>query len=220
MHKILKKKSLNMGISGNPIRGELLRRAKTLTSKSYGLSEGKRTLLIFGGSQGSRPINMHILENLEKYTGRPELQLLWQTGTNDYQKIIKEVGERENVKILPFLSNMAGAYFSADLAVCRAGALTIAELAAVGLPSILIPLPHAAEKHQDYNAKLMADAGAALVINQEELSSGKLEKVLFELLFDDWKLKEMSKAGKAVAHEDSALKIINSLFKMIELAKA
>ncbi|MCH8299383.1 MAG: hypothetical protein IIC39_02430 [Candidatus Marinimicrobia bacterium] len=220
MHKILKKKSLNMGISGNPIRGELLRRAKTLTSKSYGLSEGKRTLLIFGGSQGSRPINMHILENLEKYTGRPELQLLWQTGTNDYQKIIKEVGERENVKILPFLSDMAGAYFSADLAVCRAGALTIAELAAVGLPSILIPLPHAAEKHQDYNAKLMADAGAALVINQEELSSGKLEKVLFELLFDDWKLKEMSKAGKAVAHEDSALKIINSLFKMIELAKA
>lgn len=209
-----------MGISGNPIRGELLRRAKTLTSKSYGLSEGKRTLLIFGGSQGSRPINMHILENLEKYTGRPELQLLWQTGTNDYQKIIKEVGERENVKILPFLSDMAGAYFSADLAVCRAGALTIAELAAVGLPSILIPLPHAAEKHQDYNAKLMADAGAALVINQEELSSGKLEKVLFEILFDDWKLKEMSKAGKAVAHEDSALKIINSLFKMIELAKA
>ncbi|TFB14005.1 hypothetical protein E3V33_00425 [Candidatus Marinimicrobia bacterium MT.SAG.4] len=220
MHKILKKKRLNMEISGNPIRGELLRRAKTLTSKSYGLSEEKRTLLIFGGSQGSRPINMHILENLEKYAGRPELQLLWQTGTSDYQKIIKEVGERENVKILPFLSDMAGAYFSADLAVCRAGALTIAELAAVGLPSILIPLPHAAEKHQDYNAKLMADAGAALVINQEELSSGKLEKVLFELLFDDWKLKEMSKAGKAVAHEDSALKIINSLFKMIDLAKA
>ena len=195
-----------MEISGNPIRGELLRRAKTLTSKSYGLSEGKRTLLIFGGSQGSRPINMHILENLELYAGRPELQLLWQTGTNDYQKIINAVGERENIKILPFLSDMAGAYSSADIAVCRAGALTIAE--------------HAAEKHQDYNAKLMEDAGAAVVVRQEELSSGALEKVLFELLFDELKLKEMSDAGKAVAHEDAALKIINSLFKMIGLAKA
>ena len=209
-----------MEISGNPIRGELLRRAKTLTSKSYGLSEGKRTLLIFGGSQGSRPINMHILENLEKYITRPELQLLWQTGTNDYQKIITAVGERDNVKILPFLSDMAGAYSSADIAVCRAGALTIAELAAVGLPSILIPLPHAAEKHQDYNAKLMADAGAAVVVNQADLPSGKLEKTVFGLLSDDLKLKEMSEAGKAVAHEDAALKIINSLFKMIEMAKA
>lgn len=209
-----------MEISGNPIRGELLRRAKTLTSKSYGLSERKRTLLIFGGSQGSRPINMHILDNLELYAGRPELQLLWQTGTNDYQKIISRVGERDNVKILPFLSDMAGAYSSADIAVCRAGALTIAELAAVGLPSILIPFPHAAEKHQDYNAKLMADAGAAVVIMQEELSSGILEKTVFELLSDEFKLKEMSEAGKVVAHEDAALKIINSLFKMIELAKA
>ena len=209
-----------MEISGNPIRGELLRRAKTLTSKSYGLSEGKRTLLIFGGSQGSRPINMHILENLEKYITRPELQLLWQTGTNDYQKIITAVGDRDNVKILPFLSDMAGAYSSADIAVCRAGALTIAELAAVGLPSILIPLPHAAEKHQDYNAKLMADAGAAVVVNQADLPSGKLEKTVFGLLSDDLKLKEMSEAGKAVAHEDAALKIINSLFKMIEMAKA
>ena len=209
-----------MEISGNPIRGELLRRAKTLTSKSYGLSEGKRTLLIFGGSQGSRPINMHILENLEKYITHPELQLLWQTGTNDYQKIITAVGERDNVKILPFLSDMAGAYSSADIAVCRAGALTIAELAAVGLPSILIPLPHAAEKHQDYNAKLMADAGAAVVVNQADLPSGKLEKTVFGLLSDDLKLKEMSEAGKAVAHEDAALKIINSLFKMIEMAKA
>ncbi|MCH7819417.1 MAG: hypothetical protein IIB40_07630 [Candidatus Marinimicrobia bacterium] len=220
MYETSKKKSIKMEISGNPIRGELLRRAKTLTSKSYGLSEGKRTLLIFGGSQGSRPINMHILENLEKYITHPELQLLWQTGTNDYQKIITAVGERDNVKILPFLSDMAGAYSSADIAVCRAGALTIAELAAVGLPSILIPLPHAAEKHQDYNAKLMADAGAAVVVNQVDLPSGKLEKTVFGLLSDDLKLKEMSEAGKAVAHEDAALKIINSLFKMIEMAKA
>ncbi len=208
-----------MEISGNPIRSELLRRSKSLTTKSYGLSEGKRTILILGGSQGSRPINMHILDNLDLYAKRPEVQLLWQTGTNDYQKIISKVGERGNIKILPFLSDMAGAYFSADIAICRAGALTIAELAFVGLPSLLIPLPHAAEKHQDYNAKLMEESGAAKVIDQAELSSGILEKTVFELLFDELKLKEMSDAGKRVAHEDAALKIINSLFRMLETAR-
>jgi len=214
--KQLKKKEMKVEISGNPVRGELLRRAESLTSKSYGLVEGKQTILVIGGSQGSHPINMHILENFDLYANRREIQLLWQTGTLDHQMIINSVGEMENVKILPFLTDMAGAYSSADIAICRAGALTLAELAAVGLPSLLIPLPHAAERHQDYNAKLMEEAGAALIINQNELSSGLLEETVFELLFDQWKLKEMSEAAKSLAYNDSALKIVKSLLSIME----
>ena len=212
----LKKKDMKVEISGNPVRGELLRRAESLTSKSYGLVSGKQTILIFGGSQGSHPINMHILKNFDQYATRREIQLLWQTGTLDHQLIINSVGERENVKILPFLTDMAGAYSSADLAICRAGALPLAELASVGLPSLLIPLPHAAEHHQDYNAKIMEAAGAAKIIGQDELASGLLEETVFELLFDQWKLQEMSKAAKSLAIKDSAMKIVNSLLGMLE----
>ena len=211
---------MNVQISGNPIRSDLLRRTQSVKSKAYGLIEGKRTILVFGGSQGSKPINMHILENLKSYIETEHVQLLWQTGTTDYKQIINEVGERDNVKILPFLTDMGAAYASADMAICRAGALTIAELAVVGLPSILIPLPHAAEKHQDYNAKLMADAGAALIVNQSELTSGILEKNAFDLLFDEEKLEKMSAAAKELAEEDAALKIINSLFKVLYMAQA
>lgn len=196
-----------------------MRRAESLSSKSFGLQPGKRTILIFGGSQGSRPINMHILENLEQYASRREVQLLWQTGTFDYQMIINQVGERDNVKILPFISDMAGAYSSADLAICRAGALSIAELASVGLPSLLIPYPHAAEGHQDYNAKLMEEAGAAIVIKQSELGTGILEKTVFEMLFDEWKLKEMSAAGKKLVQKDPALNIVESLLELLGQTK-
>ncbi|MCH7619636.1 MAG: hypothetical protein IH880_07720 [Candidatus Marinimicrobia bacterium] len=219
MFEILKKKRLKVEISGNPVRGELLRRAESLSSKSFGLLPGKRTILIFGGSQGSRPINMHILENLEQYASRQEIQLLWQTGTFDYQEIINQVGERDNVKILPFISDMAGAYSSADIAICRAGALSIAELASVGLPSLLIPYPHAAEGHQDYNAKLMEEAGAAIVIKQSELGTGILEKTVFEMLFDEWKLKEMSAAGKKLVQKDPALNIVESLLELLGQTK-
>ena len=196
-----------------------MRRAESLSSKSFGLLPGKRTILIFGGSQGSRPINMHILENLEQYASRQEIQLLWQTGTFDYQEIINQVGERDNVKILPFISDMAGAYSSADIAICRAGALSIAELASVGLPSLLIPYPHAAEGHQDYNAKLMEEAGAAIVIKQSELGTGILEKTVFEMLFDEWKLKEMSAAGKKLVQKDPTLNIVESLLELLGQTK-
>ena len=217
--KYLKKKDMKVEVSGNPVRGELLRRAESLSSKSYGLVTGKQTILIFGGSQGSHPINMNILKNFDQYANRREIQLLWQTGTLDHQMIINSVGELDNVKILPFLTDMAGAYSSADLAICRAGALTLAELSAVGLPSILIPLPHAAEKHQDYNAAIMEEAGAAIVISQDELPSGLLEETVFELLFDQWKLKEMSEAAKSLAYHDSAMKIVNSLLGIMEDAE-
>lgn len=215
----LKKKDMKVKFSGNPVRGDLLRRAESLTSKSYGLVPGKQTILIFGGSQGSHPINMHILKNLDQYANRREIQLLWQTGTLDHQMIINSVGEMDNVRILPFLTDMAGAYSSADIAICRAGALTLAELAAVGLPSILIPLPHAAEKHQDYNAMIFEDAGAAKVISQDKLSSGELEETVFGLLFDQWKLQEMSKAARSLAYEDSAMKIVKSLLGIMENSK-
>ena len=217
--KYLKKKDMKVEVSGNPVRGELLRRAESLSSKSYELGTGKQTILIFGGSQGSHPINMHILKNFDQYANRREIQLLWQTETLDHQMIINSVGELDNVKILPFLTDMAGAYSSADLAICRAGALTLAELSAVGLPSILIPLPHAAEKHQDYNAAIMEEAGAAIVISQDELPSGLLEETVFELLFDQWKLKEMSEAAKSLAYHDSAMKIVNSLLGIMEDAE-
>ena len=210
---------MKVEFSGNPVRGDLLRRAESLTSKSYGLVPEKQTILIFGGSQGSHPINMHILKQFDQYANRREIQLLWQTGTLDHQMIINSVGELDNVKILPFLTDMAGAYSSADIAICRAGALTLAELAAVGLPSILIPLPTAAEKHQDFNAQIMEDAGAAKVINQDKLSSGVLEETVFELLFDQWKLQEMSKAARSLAYEDSAMKIVKSLLGIMENSK-
>ncbi|MFZ2324546.1 MAG: undecaprenyldiphospho-muramoylpentapeptide beta-N-acetylglucosaminyltransferase [Ignavibacteriaceae bacterium] len=162
-------------LTGNPVRPELGKSTKSEAIKHFGLDENKITVLILGGSLGAKSINEAVagcVEDLEKNN----LQIIWQTGKNYYDNYKKI--NFTSVKILDFIDDMNKAYSACDLLVARAGATTIAELSVLGIPSILIPSPHVAENHQYYNAKSLADNGAAVLIKDSELKENLKNEII------------------------------------------
>jgi len=162
--------------TGNPIRPELTRIDKKTALEFFGLKESKFTILIMGGSQGSHKINMAVIDAVSKLSNKATLQFIHITGVYDYEKLANRYKELDiDVKLFDFLYPMQYAYSVADLAICRCGATTIAELISFALPAIIIPYPYA-YGHQMANAKVLEEKGAALVIRDEELDSGVLKK--------------------------------------------
>ena len=144
-------------------------REKALTA--YGFEPGRRTVLVMGGSGGAHAINMAMRDAADLLKNVPNLQVLHQTGEKDVQDVTtgyREAGVKATV--LPYLHDMPGAYAAADLVVSRSGATTVAELAVCGKRAVLIPYPYAADNHQEYNARTLAETGAAEVIIQKELT--------------------------------------------------
>jgi len=164
-----------LDITGNPVRPGLNRGDRTEALRSFGLDPDKKTILILGGSQGARAINQAITRGLQNQPLPNEVQLLWQTGKRDYRDVTANVGNKATgCTLFPFAERMDLVYAAADLAVARAGALTIAELIECGLPSILVPYPHAAADHQRHNAEAMAEKGLARVIDEKDLATRDL----------------------------------------------
>lgn len=193
-------------LTGNPVRKELGTSDKKEAKKYFGLDENKFTILILGGSLGAESINnaaANMIEDLDKNN----LQVIWQTGKNYYDKFKKF--NFTSVKILDFIDDMNKAYSACDLLVARAGATTIAELSVLGIPSILIPSPHVAENHQFYNAKSLADEGAAILIPDDEQMKNLKNKIL-ELVSDKNQLKNLSDKSKKKSKPNAALEIANS----------
>ncbi|HOJ03486.1 MAG TPA: glycosyltransferase, partial [Bacteroidota bacterium] len=165
-----------------------------------------------GGSLGSASINK-ALRPLVPRLVREGYQLIWQTGTRDIAELAP-IGALypEQVIVRAFIDDMDQAYSAADLAVCRAGATSLAELTMLGVPAILVPYPHAAADHQYYNAIAMADAGAARVLRDSEL--GKLESTLFDLLDDAAALRRMSAAAEALARPRAAYHLAEAVLAL------
>ena len=193
-------------LTGNPVRSELGKTNKSDALKYFGLDENKFTILILGGSLGAQSINdavANCLEDLEKNN----FQIIWQTGKNYYDNYKKF--NFTSVKILDFIDDMNKAYSACDLLVARAGATTIAELSVLGIPSILIPSPHVAENHQYYNAKSLADNGAAVLIKDSELKDS-LKNEILNLAKDKNLLKSLSENAKKIARPNAANEIAKS----------
>jgi len=204
-----KTKIINLG---NPVRKNLINLPdKSASREKLGLKKDKKTLLVFGGSLGARTIN----ESVQKFikSGKADdIQIIWQTG-KDFQTDLKE---SESLKIFPFIDDMASAYSAADVVLSRSGATTMAELSAVGRPSVLIPYPFAANNHQEYNAKIFEKKGAGFMIKDNQIWE-KIEYVIPELLASQDKLDSMAEKAKELskpsAGRDSAeqiLKLINN----------
>lgn len=161
-------------VTGNPVRASILNGNRSEAVKVFGLNPDKTTILVLGGSQGARTVNNAVLASLEKSDLPNDYQLLWQTGKRDYKEVAAFAGRKAaSCALFPFADRMDLVYAAADLAIARAGALTLAELTACGLPSILIPYPHAAGDHQRKNALDLASRGMALIIEQKDL--GKVD---------------------------------------------
>ena len=204
--------------SGNPVRPSLRRFDRGDARAHFGLHPARTTLFVFGGSLGARSIN-RALRPLVPRLVREDCQLVWQTGSADYDEL-KSLGAlyREHVIVRPFIDEMDTAYSAADLVLCRAGATTLAELTAMGLPSLLVPYPHAAANHQEKNAAALADAGAAEVLRDGDLS--RLERVLFPLLDDGPALARMGEAAAAAGRPHAAYDIAEAVIRLAETGRS
>lgn len=210
-------------VSGNPIRPEILSATREEGIIALGLDPAKRTILISGGSRGARSINQAMIEVYQQFAGREDIQLLHVTGQSEYNGIVGKLQEccidtikAGNIIITPYLYNMPLALAAADLAIFRAGAVGLAELTARGIPAILVPYPYAAENHQEFNARVMEQKGAAVVIRDAELTGNRLTNVISDLINSPKKLNEMAAASKKIGCPEAAETIAKIALAMAE----
>ncbi|HIU63551.1 MAG TPA: undecaprenyldiphospho-muramoylpentapeptide beta-N-acetylglucosaminyltransferase [Candidatus Avacidaminococcus intestinavium] len=206
--------------TGNPVREELLTAKRSQAIVALGLDPNKKTVLISGGSRGARSINQAMLVVNETLANSKKLQIIHVTGTAGYEetckKLSKTVLQANNIKIVPYLHDMPQALALTDLAVFRAGAIGLAELTALGVPSILIPYPYATANHQEFNAQALAKAGAAVVIKDSDLTGKILLEQLAIILQNENKLKEMQKEAIGLGRPHAAVDIANQALALVK----
>jgi UDP-N-acetylglucosamine--N-acetylmuramyl-(pentapeptide) pyrophosphoryl-undecaprenol N-acetylglucosamine transferase len=203
-------------VSGNPVRAEILAAAEQKQSRQK--SGQPFTLLVMGGSLGAHRINMLLLEAavLLKERLRGEFRLIHQTGAADAEQVrAGYAAAGVAAEVFPFIKDMDAVYAQADLAVARAGATSLAELAVMGLPAVLIPYPHAADDHQAANAGYYVAGGGAKMYREGELDAGRLASAILELAADADNLAEMGAAMRRMAVPDAAERILTDCMQLI-----
>ena len=204
-------------VTGYPLQENRLRARWVNAIEHFKLDSTRRTLLVFGGSRGARNINIALGEHLGRLLA-DGLQILHVTGELDWARARERAGDlldHPDYHVFPYLHDDMGlAFAAADLVVCRAGASTLAELPLFGLPSILAPYPYA-WRYQKVNADYLSDRGAAIRLNDEDLSSRLYDEIAY-LVHDEARLREMSRRSRALANAYGAFNLARLL---IETAK-
>jgi UDP-N-acetylglucosamine--N-acetylmuramyl-(pentapeptide) pyrophosphoryl-undecaprenol N-acetylglucosamine transferase len=188
---------------GNPIRLKL----RNQIGRAAGDARG---VLVVGGSQGAHAVNELVLEAM-LLLGEKAPPLLHQTGQTDFAALQQKYAGLKQVQVVPFIDDMAAAYRGAELVVCRAGASTLAELTALGVPSLLIPFPHAADDHQTMNAREIEAAGGARVLVQKDTTPQILADAMMELLARPDERAKMAAASRALGRPDAHAQIADAL---------
>jgi UDP-N-acetylglucosamine--N-acetylmuramyl-(pentapeptide) pyrophosphoryl-undecaprenol N-acetylglucosamine transferase len=201
-------------VTGNPIRKVFSEKIdKDEALKFFGLKPELKTVFVMGGSLGAKSINETIEENIEAFK-KNNLQLIWQTGKNYSAKAAKQEEERNNIWTNAFIDKMENAYAAADVVVSRSGAMTVAEVCAVGKPVIFVPYPYAAEDHQTVNAMVLVNKKAALIVPDKKVKS-ELFPCLLRLIKDEPMMKELgnnvSELKNINADETIAAEIIKQI---------
>jgi UDP-N-acetylglucosamine--N-acetylmuramyl-(pentapeptide) pyrophosphoryl-undecaprenol N-acetylglucosamine transferase len=198
--------------TGNPIAPPAPGRRPAALVK-FGFDGRRKVVLVTGGSQGALAINRSVAGWLDAGT-QHDVAIIWVTGRGTYEEFARYHAP-PSVHVVDFLDPMADAYAVADLVVSRAGMITVAELCAWGLPSILVPLPTAAADHQTHNGRVLADAGAALVLLQSDLTGQRLAELVGGLLGNEDRRKQMAARALARGRPDSARQIVSNLLTLI-----
>lgn len=197
-------------VSGNPVRAEVC--AAGAKERQF----ATKHLLVLGGSQGAHALNELMVEILPQLRAAG-VEILHQTGVKDEAETraayVAAGYSPDCVK--PFINDMAATYGWADLALCRSGASTVAELCACGLPAILVPFPHAIHDHQTRNARVMVDAGAAQLMPEDSLNADWCACVVTQLLQEEATRERMSQAARQLARVDAADSVVATLQNMI-----
>ncbi len=191
--------------TGNPVREELFR-----TTPRQDRAGHPARLLVLGGSLGAEPLNKLLPAALAQVSETLRPQVYHQAGKQHAEVTAERYREAGvEAEVVPFIKDMAHAYAWADLVICRAGALTVSELTAAGLPSLLVPLPHAIDDHQTRNAEYLAKAGAAVLLPQHATDAAGLAAQLTEVLMHSEKLVAMGATARRLAKPDATRVVVD-----------
>ncbi|MBN2017071.1 MAG: undecaprenyldiphospho-muramoylpentapeptide beta-N-acetylglucosaminyltransferase [Candidatus Cloacimonetes bacterium] len=202
------KKNDNCLYTGNPIR-QLNLTPRKVAQTELGFKDSK-TLFIYGGSLGSTPINNAVLKIIESLLEK-DYQIIFQTGKRDHSKIIEKYGNQRNMIIKPFFNDIDLVYSASDLVVCRAGAISLSEVAYFRIPAIIIPFPWAAGDHQVKNAESFAQNGAAVMIEEKDLTPEILLTNIENILNNTQQYEIMAHAMKSLAKPEATQHIVSDI---------
>ena len=209
-------------VTGNPVRGDILTADKEESRAELKLDE-RPMILSFGGSLGARKINEAVADIVARSGKDGRYQHIHAYGKYGdwFPDLVKEKGtdisQCDNLDIRPYIDNMPTCMAAADLVICRAGAITLSEIQAMGKPAILIPSPNVAENHQYHNAMALVNAGAAEIIEESELSGETLMKTVDKMLLDPEKLNTISENSRKMAITDANERIYSVVKKTLGL---
>ena len=217
------KKIVYTGTPVKIVKKDYSKEEKENMIKRIGLDSSKPIVLVFGGSQGAQSINETVIGIAEK-NKNTNYQIMWATGPKQYD-FMKEKFENKNLninhiknmKIVPYIYNMEEIMNLVDIIVARSGAMTITEIANLGKPSILVPLPNVSNDHQLYNAKVLEKVGAAKIILNNEMTDEKLDFEIKNMIHDAQLMEKMSKSAKKMEVKDVENKIYNEIKKLVPI---
>lgn len=203
--------------TGNPVRKEILDADKETARKALGIDMDKKLVLCYGGSGGSRTINAAMVKVI-KHMVDEDVAFIFATGKRFYDEFmesIKNIELKSYHRVVPYLDDMANGLAASDIVIGSAGAISLAEITALGKPSIIIPKAYTAENHQEYNAKSIEAKGAGVAILEKDLNADVLDKVVFRLLNDEKLLSDMSKASFKAGKPEAIDIIYNEIISVM-----
>jgi len=203
-------------VVGNPIRARFSDPPTPEAARAaFNLDGALPVVLVSGGSQGARTLNTAVAASLPAFAG-DELQIIWMTG-KDYAREARRAADAAPVRtsVYSFIDDMAGACAAADIVVSRAGASSTAELAQLGKPAVLVPYPYAAEGHQEQNARAFEEAGAAVVVKDDDFTAERFVGLVRELLSDPERLAAMGRAARTFARPSAAEAIVEEILQLV-----
>lgn len=208
-------------ITGNPIRKNILKVDKNKAYFDLNINPNTPFVLSFGGSGGQKKLNEAMSYVIEKNIDNKYLQIIHVTGNRFYEEFNEEIKAKglavsDNIRIVPYLYDIPKALNVADLVITSAGAITLAEISAIGVPSILTPKGYTAENHQEYNAKAFKEKGASYLILEKDLSGRVLYEAIDEIISDKKKLNDMEKKSKVLGKPNATEKIVDIIEEIIK----
>ena len=202
-------------VTGNPVRQSVIRADRAEGRRSLGIPKDATMLLVFGGSLGARHLNQGVAALKSKLLSRKDLCVIHSTGKGEYDSVVQELAltpdEAARWRVMPYIDRMGEALAAADLVLSRAGASSVAEIAALAVPSMLVPYPFATADHQTTNARYLVDAGAAVLLPDEKIDAPEFEGDLLGLIDDPARRQAMRDAARGLAQDKAALAVADQV---------
>lgn len=215
-------------VTGNPVRKDVITVRRDAARSKFGVPEGAKVVLVFGGSQGSQTLNRAVIDAATELTRNKDVLVILQTGKGHYDKVVAELsdvgiqpmtGERAQgagILVRPYIYNMPEALAAADLVVSRAGAGTLSEITVRGLPAILVPHPYVPDNVQEKNARVLERAGAAKVILDRDMTGKALAEAVFSIIGSPSTMRDMAEASRRLGVPDALDRLMEMVADLVK----